>query len=53
MKVSSGARILKPTSSSSPGGFSTISRAGNMVMDRMKAITMPMPATMPSSATPV
>ena len=32
MKSSSGARLAKPTSSSSPGGFSSISSAGSMVM---------------------
>ena len=43
----------KPTSSSSPGGLSSISSAGSMVMDSRNATIMPMPATFPSSATPV
>ena len=53
MKSSSRPRLVKPISSSSPGGFSSIRSAGSMVMDSAKATIMPMPATFPSSATPV
>ena len=53
MKSSRRARPVKPTSSSSPGGLSSISKAGSKVMDSKKATIMPMPATFPNSATPV
>ena len=53
MKSSSGPSALKPTSSSSPFGLSSRISAGNMVIDSAKATIMPMPATIPNSATPV
>ena len=53
MKSSTRPSAAKPTSSYSPGGFSSIRSAGSMVIDRRNATIMPMPATRPSSATPV
>ena len=52
-KESTGPSTVKPTSARPPcGARSTVSRAGSSTMVRTKAMPMPRPATVPSSATP-
>jgi len=53
-KVSTGASIVKPTSAIRPaGGRSRVKSAGSNTMLKAKAIIMPRPAMVRSSATPI